>query len=64
MAGGPSSLQGLALVRGCRGLRLAGADVVDILPEHDVAGLTALLAATLVWEQLTLVAAARLQEGA
>lgn len=61
--GGPSSLQGLALVRGCRGLGLVGGDVVDVLPEHDAAGLTALLAATLVWDLVTLVAAGRPEGG-
>jgi len=54
--GGPSSMQTLALLRGCRGLDLIGADVVGVVPEHDSSALTATLAATLAWETLTLMA--------
>jgi len=57
--GGPSSMQALALLRACRGLRLAGADVTSVAPEHDGAGITAALAAALVFEIITLVACER-----
>lgn len=57
--GGPSSMQALALLRACRGLDLAGADVVEVLPDLDSSHLTATLAATVAWEILCLVAATR-----
>jgi agmatinase len=57
--GGPSSMQALALLRGCRGLDIAGADVVEIVPGLDSSQLTATLAATLAWEVLSLMACTR-----
>ena len=57
--GGPSSAQALALIRGCRGLDLAGADVVEVVPELDSSNLTAMVAATLAYELLSLMACAR-----
>jgi agmatinase len=56
--GGPSSAQALALIRGCRGLDLAGADVVEVVPELDSSHLTAMVAATIAYELLTLMACA------
>jgi agmatinase len=55
--GGPTSMQALALLRACRGLRIVGADVVEVLPDLDSSHLTATLAATIAWEILSLVAA-------
>lgn len=57
--GGPSSMQALALLRACRGLRLVGADVTSVAPEHDSTGITAAVAATLAFEIITLVACER-----
>ncbi len=57
--GGPSSMQALALLRACRGLDLAGADIVEVLPDLDNAHLTGTLAATVAYEILSLVACAR-----
>lgn len=57
--GGPSSMQALALLRACRGLELAGADIVEVVPELDSSHLTTMLGATLAWEVLTLLAASR-----
>jgi agmatinase len=54
--GGPSSMQALALLRACRGLRIVGADVVEVLPDLDSSHLTATLAATVAWEIMSLVA--------
>jgi agmatinase len=49
VAGGLSSAQALALWRGiCPHLKLVGADVVEVAPAYDSAGVTALAAATLV----------------
>ncbi len=56
--GGPTSMQALALLRACRGLDLAGADVVEVLPDLDSSHLTATLAATVAYEILSLVACA------
>jgi agmatinase len=56
--GGPTSAQALALLRGCRGLDLAGADVVEVVPELDSSHLTAMVAATIAYELLSLMACA------
>jgi guanidinobutyrase len=50
--GGLSVWQGLEIVRGCRGLNLIGADVVEVSPPYDRSGNTALLAANLLFEML------------
>jgi guanidinobutyrase len=50
--GGLTSVQGLAVIRGCRGLNLVGADVVEVAPVYDTSGNTALLGANLLFEQL------------
>lgn len=63
VCGGPTSTQALALLRACRGLQLAGADVVEVLPELDQSRLTATLAATVAWEMLALMAAVRPEAG-
>ncbi len=54
--GGLTTLQAQALVRGLRGLRLVGADVVEVAPPFDVGGVTALAGATLMYEILCLLA--------
>ena len=50
--GGLTSSQGLEIVRGCYGLNLVGADLVEVSPPYDNSGNTALLAANLVFEML------------
>ncbi|KYQ95148.1 agmatinase [Serratia plymuthica] len=50
--GGLSVWQGLEIVRGCRGVNLVGADVVEVSPPYDRSGNTALLAANLLFEML------------
>lgn len=62
--GGPSSMQALALLRACRGLDLAGADVVEVVPELDSGSLTATFAATVAYELLSLIACAAPAAGA
>jgi len=49
----------LQLLQGLAGVRLAGADVVETLPERDPAGVTAFLAAHVLFEILALDAAQR-----
>ena len=58
-AGGLSSRELLALVRGFEGTRLVGADVVEVSPPYDHAEITAVAAANLVYEFCSLFALAR-----
>lgn len=50
--GGFTSAEALELVRACRGVNLVGADVVEVLPAMDPTGITALLAAHIIFEIL------------
>ncbi len=52
--GGFTAAEGLSLLRALRGMKVAGADVVEVLPDRDVAGITALLAAHVAFEVLSL----------
>lgn len=56
VAGGLSSAEALAIVRGLRGLNLIGADVVEVAPAYDVSEITALAAATIAHDILCLLA--------
>ena len=59
-AGGPSTRETLALLRALAPMNVVGADVVETNPLYDGPGqITALLAATVVHEILSLMAAAR-----
>ena len=60
VCGGPSSMQALELLRACRGLHIIGADVVEVVPDLDSSYLTAMLAATVAWEILSLIAVSSL----
>jgi len=50
--GGLNSHQALELVRGLRGLNYIGADLVEVSPPFDSSGITALTAATILYEIL------------
>ena len=50
--GGLTVPQALEIVRGCRGLNLVGADLVEVSPPYDASGNTALLGANLLFEML------------
>lgn len=50
--GGLSVPQALEIIRGCRGLNLVGADLVEVSPPYDASGNTALLGANLLYEML------------
>jgi guanidinobutyrase len=50
--GGLTVPQALEIIRGCWGLNLVGADVVEVLPQYDLSGATALLGANLAYEML------------
>jgi len=56
--GGLSTREAQALLRGLRGLNLIGADVVEVAPPFDPSGNTALVAATMMYEILCLLAEA------
>lgn len=59
--GGPSAQQVLALLHALRGINVVGADVVEVSPDLDVRGLTALLGAQIGVNLLYLMAEARTQ---
>ncbi|XP_022338288.2 agmatinase, mitochondrial-like [Crassostrea virginica] len=50
--GGLTSIQGLEIVRGCRGLNVIGGDLVEVSPPYDMNGTTALTGANLLFEML------------
>ncbi len=50
--GGLTTIQGLEIIRGCRGLDLVGVDLVEVSPAYDTSGNTALLGANLLYEML------------
>ncbi|MCP3963237.1 MAG: agmatinase [bacterium] len=54
--GGFTTLEAQTLLRGLRGLRLRGADVVEVSPPFDPSGVTALAGASLMYELLCLLA--------
>jgi len=57
--GGLTSAEALDLVFTLKGANVVGADVVEVLPDRDPAGVTALLAASLMFEILCLDAVRR-----
>ena len=50
--GGLTTIQGMEIIRGCSGLELVGADLVEVSPAYDPSGNTSLLAANLLYEML------------
>jgi guanidinobutyrase len=50
--GGLTSIQALQIIRGCNGLNIIGADLVEVSPPYDISGTTAQLAANLLYEML------------
>lgn len=57
VCGGLSTAQCGAILRSLAGIRLVGADVVEVSPPYDHAGITALAGATMALDALCLVAA-------
>jgi agmatinase len=55
--GGLASWQAQAIMRGLGDVRFAGMDVVEVSPAYDIAEITSLAAATVVWEYLALLGA-------
>ena len=54
--GGMTTVQAQGMIRGLRGLDLVGADVVEVAPPFDPSGNTALVAVTIMFELLCLLA--------
>lgn len=52
--GGFTSAEALTLLRSLKGINVVGGDVVEVLPDRDHAGITALLAAHLAFEIISL----------
>jgi guanidinobutyrase len=50
--GGLTTIQGIEIIRGCRGLNLIGAECVEVSPPYDTTGNTAITAANLLYEML------------
>jgi agmatinase/guanidinopropionase len=61
--GGFTSYQMLQLLRGLQGLNLVGYDLVEVSPPYDHADITAILAANLTFEFLSLLALMKQGEG-
>ncbi len=57
--GGMTSYEALSLVRALAGHTIVGCDVVEVSPDHDPSGNSALVAATVLTEILSAMAAAR-----
>lgn len=57
--GGLTSAEAMDLLRGLKGVKVAGGDVVEVLPDRDVADITALLAGQVMFEILALDAVSR-----
>lgn len=53
--GGPSANEGLRLLRGLSGLHFVGFDINTVSPPHDVQGITAQLAAQVMYDCLILL---------
>ena len=61
--GGPSSEHALAYLRALQGIDFRGLDCVEVAPAYDPGGITALLAATVCFEMLSLLALTRRGRG-
>jgi guanidinobutyrase len=57
--GGLTVMQGLEIIRGCRGLDLVGCDLVEVSPPYDPGGTTALVGANLLFEMLCVLPGVR-----
>ena len=53
--GGLTTVQACEIVRGCRGLNVVGADLVEVSPPYDTTGITALTGANLLFEMLCIL---------
>jgi len=61
--GGFATWEAQEFLWGLVGLRIVGADVVEVLPDRDPTGVTALIAANLAFDMLAVIAATRREQG-
>ncbi|WP_353269605.1 arginase family protein [Wolbachia endosymbiont (group A) of Myopa testacea] len=54
VVGGLSSFQALSIIRKLKGINFIGMDIVEVCPPYDIADITALVAATISLEYLSL----------
>ncbi|MFD1708254.1 agmatinase [Siminovitchia sediminis] len=54
--GGPTSHEGLEYVRGLKGLDIKGFDLVEVLPAYDSGQITAVVASSIIFEMISLIA--------
>ena len=54
--GGILPIEAQRIIRGLRGLNIVGADIVEVSPPFDLSGNTALIAATIMYEILCIIA--------
>ncbi len=62
-AGGMTTIEALRMVRGLRGIDFVGADLVEVSPPFDVGNITSFNGASILFEILCVVAAARQARG-
>ncbi len=62
--GGLASRELIEILRGITGLNVLGGDVVEVAPAYDWAGITAIAAAQLVYEMITIFAKRAVRPGA
>ena len=62
MAGGLTSAQALAIIRGLDGLNFFGADVVEVAPAYDHSEITAIAAATIAHDYLVIRAKQKMSD--
>ena len=60
--GGFTSAETMRLVGGLSGLNIVGFDIVEVLPEYDPSDITALLAANIVYQFISIIAAKNKQK--
>ncbi len=53
--GGFTSAEAIDLIHGLKGLNFVGFDMVEVLPDYDTADITALMAANIIYEFLSLI---------
>ncbi len=53
--GGLTTIQALEIIRGCRGMNVVAADLVEVSPPYDPSGNTALIGAQLLFEMLCIL---------
>ncbi|RNF34304.1 agmatinase [Paracoccus methylarcula] len=61
--GGLTPIQGIEIIRGCRGLNIVGADCVEVSPPYDPSGNTAITAANLLYEMLCVLPGVQYRTG-